>query len=134
MTQQNTVRISDLMVSGVKTIDGLATVAQAMAAMKEYNVSSLVVDRRNSDDELGVITVTDIAREVVATNRAAERVNVYEIMSKPVLTVRGQMQARYAARLLVHFGVSRTLVVDDAGNPMGIVTLRDMVMGLAPAQ
>ena len=131
MTQQYTTRISELMVSGVKTIDGLATVAEAMAEMKRHNVSSLVVDRRHSEDELGVITVRDIAREVVATNRAPERVNVYEIMSKPVLTVRAHMQARYAARLLVRFGVSRTLVVDDEGNPVGIVTLRDMVMGLA---
>lgn len=132
MTQQYTVRISDLMVSGVKTIDGLATISEAMSAMKEHNVSSLVVDRRHGDDELGVITVRDIAREVIATNRSPDRVNVYEIMSKPVLTVRAQMQARYAARLLVHFGISRTLVVDDEGNPLGIVTLRDMVMGLAP--
>ena len=131
MSENKIVRVSDLMVSGVRTIDGLATVNEAMTAMKQFGVSSLVVNRRHDDDELGVVTVTDIAREVIATNRSPDRVNVYEIMSKPVLTVRLQMQARYAARLLVHFGISRTLVVDDAGNPEGIVTLRDMVMGLA---
>ncbi len=133
MSEKRIVRVSDLMVSGVQTIDGLATVAEAMSAMKQHGVSSLVVDRRHGDDELGVVTVTDIAREVISTNRAPDRVNVYEIMSKPVLTVRPRMQARYAARLLVHFGISRTLVVDDAGNPQGILTLRDMVMGLAEA-
>ena len=131
MSENKIVRVSDLMVSGVRTIDGFATVNEAMTAMKQYGVSSLVVNRRHDDDELGVVTVTDIAREVIATNRSPDRVNVYEIMSKPVLTVRSRMQARYAARLLVHFGVSRTLVVDDAGNPEGIVTLRDMVMGMA---
>ena len=131
MSEKRIVRVSDLMVSGVQTIDGLATVAEAMSAMKQHGVSSLVVDRRHDDDELGVVTVTDIAREVISTNRAPDRVNVYEIMSKPVLTVRPRMQAQYAARLLVHFGVSRTLVVDEAGNPQGILTLRDMVMGLA---
>ena len=131
MSENKIVRVSDLMVSGVRTIDGLATVNEAMTAMKQFGVSSLVVNRRHDDDELGVVTVTDIAREVIATNRSPDRVNVYEIMSKPVLTVRSRMQARYAARLLVHFGISRTLVVDDAGNPEGILTLRDMVMGLA---
>ena len=131
MSENKIVRVSDLMVSGIRTIDGLATVNEAMTAMKQFGVSSLVVNRRHDDDELGVVTVTDIAREVIATNRSPDRVNVYEIMSKPVLTVRLQMQARYAARLLVHFGISRTLVVDDAGNPEGIITLRDMVMGLA---
>ncbi len=131
MSENKIVRVSDLMVSGVRTIDGFATVNEAMTAMKQFGVSSLVVNRRHDDDELGVVTVTDIAREVIATNRSPDRVNVYEIMSKPVLTVRSRMQARYAARLLVHFGVSRTLVVDEAGNPEGIVTLRDMVMGMA---
>ena len=131
MSENKIVRVSDLMVSGVRTIDGFATVNEAMTAMKQFGVSSLVVNRRHDDDELGVVTVTDIAREVIATNRSPDRVNVYEIMSKPVLTVRSRMQARYAARLLVHFGISRTLVVDEAGNPEGIVTLRDMVMGMA---
>ena len=133
MTEQNAVRVADLMVRGVVSIGGLATVAEAMTEMKRHSVSSLVVNRRHDDDELGLLTVTDIAREVIAPDRAPERVNVYEVMSKPVLTVRAPMLARYAVRLLVTFGVSRTLVVDDAGNPLGIATLRDMVMGLAGA-
>ena len=55
------------------------------------------------------------AREVIARDRAPERVNVYEVMAKPALTVRSGMLARYAVRLLVRFRVSRALVVDDAG-------------------
>ena len=85
----------------VHTIDGLATVSQAMALMHRHQVASLVVPRRDEDDEMGVVLVSDIAREVIARNRAPERVNVYEIMSKPVLTLASEMQARYAVRLLV---------------------------------
>ncbi len=126
------IRVSDLMGSEVHTIDGLATAAQAMATMKQLHISSLVVTRRHDDDELGVVTVTDLAREVVTHDRAPERVNVYEIMTKPALTVRSEMLARYAVRLLVRFGVSRALVVDDDGAPRGLVTLRDLVLGLTP--
>ena len=126
------VRVSDLMGAEVHTIDGLATVAEAMAAMKRLQISSLVVNRRDDDDELGLVTVSDLAREVVTRDRAPDRVNVYEIMSKPALTVRSGMLARYAVRLLVQFGVSRALVVDDAGAPCGLVTLRDLVLGLTP--
>ena len=39
------------------------------------------------------------------------------------------MQARYAVRLLVRFGVSRAVVVDHDRNPVGIATLRDLVLG-----
>ncbi len=127
------IRVADVMGTEVHTIGGLATAAEAMAAMKRLQISSLVVNRRDGDDELGVITVTDIARQVITPNRAPERVNVYEIMSKPALTVRSGMLARYAVRLLVQFGVSRALVIDDEGAPQGLVTLRDLVLGLSAA-
>ena len=121
--------MSDVMGTEVHVVDGLATVADAMTTMQRLGISSLIVNRRHDDDELGLITVSDIAREVIAHNRAAERVNVYEIMSKPALAVRSGMLARYAVRLLVQFGVSRALVVDDDGAPLGLVTLRDLVLG-----
>ena len=135
MTDQSnnaTIRVSDLMGTQVHTIDGLATVSEAMATMKRLQISSLVVNRRDDDDELGLITVSDVAREVTTRDRAPERVNVYEIMSKPALAVRSGMLARYAVRLLVEFRVSRALVVDEGGAPLGLVSLRDLVLGLTP--
>lgn len=132
MSERRPVRVSDVMVTNLHAIDGLATVAEAMAAMKQHQVSSLAVNRRYQDDELGLVTVRDIAREVIARNRAPERVNIYEIMSKPVLTVPTEMLARYAVRLLVRFAISRALVVDQDRNPLGMVTIRDLVIGLTP--
>ena len=132
MTQRRPVRVSDVMVTNLHTIEGLATVAEAMAAMRQHQVSSLAVNRRDQDDEPGIVTVRDIAREVIARNRAPERVNVYEIMAKPVLTVPSEMIARYAVRLLVRFAISRALVVDHDRNPLGMVTIRDLVIGLTP--
>ena len=126
------IRVLDVMGAQLHTIDGLATAAEAMATMQRLQISSLVVTRRHDDDELGLITVSDLAREVITPDRAPDRVNVYEIMSKPALTVRSSMLARYAVRLLVRFGVSRALVVDEAGAPRGLVTLRDLVLGLTP--
>lgn len=132
MSERRPVRVGDVMVTNLHTIDGLATVAEAMVAMRQHQVSSLAVNRRYQDDELGVVTVRDIAREVIARNRSPERVNVYEIMSKPVLTVPTEMLARYAVRLLVRFAISRALVVDHDRNPLGMVTIRDLVIGLTP--
>jgi predicted transcriptional regulator len=122
------VRVGDVMSPTVRKVALTATVAEALAAMRDAGVSSLVVERRDPDDEFGLIVVTDIAREVIAKDRAAERVNVYEVMSKPVLTVPVDMQSKYAVRLLVRFNLSRALVVDDNRAPVGIVTLRDLVL------
>ena len=76
--------------------------------------------------------LTDIAREVVAKDRSAERVNVYEIMSKPVVALPVDMKLRYAIRLLARFELSRALVVDHRREPVGLVTLREMVLRHAP--
>ena len=128
MSEKRTIRVGDVMGSKLYTIDRLATVAEAMTLMKQYEVSSLAVDRRDDDDEFGLLVVADIAREVIAQNRAPERVNVYEIMSKPVLTLPSAMLARYAVRMLVRFELSRAVVVDYERNPLGMVTLRDLVL------
>jgi predicted transcriptional regulator len=128
MSKQENIQVADAMSPSVKTISGMATVAEAVAIMRDAGVSSLVVERRDAADEFGLLVVSDIAREVIAKNRALERVNVYEIMAKPVLSLPSEMQIKYATRLLVNFGLSRALVIDHDRRPCGIVTLRDLVL------
>lgn len=129
MTEKKFVRVSDVMTPEVKTIGRVATVAEAIELIRSAKVASLIVERHDESDEFGMLTIRDIAREVVATDRAAERTSVYEIMTKPVLTVAAEMNIKYAVRLLVRYSLSRALVVDHERNPVGIVTLRDMVLG-----
>ncbi|HEY9080583.1 CBS domain-containing protein [Magnetovibrio sp.] len=128
MSEKSYVKVEDLMSTTIATIDATATVQEAVVRMRDAGVSSLVAERRDASDEYGLVVVSDIAKHVIAENRSPERVNVYEIMSKPVLTVPKDMNIRYAVRLLVQFGLSRGLVVDEHRAPVGIVTLRDMVL------
>ena len=107
-------------------IDGMATVHEALELMRENDVYSLVVERRRPGDEYGMVVVSDIANKVIAHNRSPDRVNIYEIMSKPVLTVSADMEIKYAIRLLGRFGLSRGVVV-DGNEAVGFVTLTDMV-------
>ena len=128
MSGDKPLRVADLMSADVHSVDGLATVAEAMALMHRHTISSLVVNRRDSDDEFGLLVVSDIAAQVIAANRAPERMHVYEVMSKPVLTLPSDMLARYATRLLVRLGLSRAIVVDHDRNLLGMATLRDLVL------
>ena len=129
MSAKSELRVGDVMVTEIISINGLATVSDAMALMRQHNINSLVVNRRDTDDEIGLVLVSDIARRVIAPNRSPDRVNVYEIMSKPVWTLPPDMLARYAVRLLARFELSRAVVVDQDRNPIGIVTLRDLTLG-----
>ena len=129
MSEKSEARVEGAMITGLYSIDGLATVGEAMQMMNQHHVSSLVVERRDGDDEVGLVEVADIAKEVIGKNRAPDRVSVYEVMTKPVVTLPPGMLVRYAVRLLTRHGLSRAVVVDDARNAVGMVTLRDLVLG-----
>ncbi len=131
MTISLYIRVSEVMTTDIRTIDPMSAVSDAMVEMTNSNVSSLIIDRRDDKDEYGMIVIADIAREVISQNRAPERVNVYEIMSKPTLTMDKDMDIKYAIRLLSNFGVSRGLVLDHERKLVGLVTLRDMVLAYA---
>ena len=128
---QDVRRVQDVMVRKLHVIDGLATIGEAIAMMKQHDVSSLVVARRDTDDEVGLVEVVDLAQPL-ADDRPPDRVHVYEVMSKPVVTLPPGMVARYAVRLLSEQGLSRSVVVDEKRDAVGIVTLRDLVLGSVP--
>ncbi|NND59461.1 MAG: CBS domain-containing protein [Gammaproteobacteria bacterium] len=117
--------VTDVMQSSFVVIDGMATVRDALLQMHEANSDVLIVDKRTDDDEHGIVLLTDIVSAVLAPNRAPERVHVYEIMSKPVVTVHSGMSVKNCARLFANIGVSAAPVLRD-GAIAGIVTYREL--------
>ena len=113
MTVQNWGPVRNCMRTDVTEIDGGMDVLSALKIMKKVGDTSLIVKRRDEQDEFGMLLFSDIAKHVIAKNRAPERVSVYEIMAKPCLTVRPDMEIRYCARLFENFGISHAPVVED---------------------
>ena len=105
--------VRDCMRKDVTEVDGKLDVLSALQIMKDVGATSLIVKRRDENDEIGMLLFSDIAKQVIAKDRAPERVNVYEIMAKPVLTVRPDMEIRYCARMFENFGISHAPVVED---------------------
>ena len=127
MNERKIIRVRDVMKSEFDVVDGLITVAEALRAMKHTDTKLLLVDKRNPEDEFGMVLLSDIARKVLAKDKSPERVNIYEIMTKPVMTVDPGMDIRYCARLFDRFGLSRAPVIED-GMLIGIISFTDMVL------
>ena len=127
MSERKLVRVRDVMDPKVDMIDGMATVAEALKILKRGSTQCLIVNKRHGDDEYGILLVSDIARHVLARNRAPERVNVYEVMAKPVIAVDPLMDIRYCARLFGRFELSRAPVI-DGGRVVGVVSFTELVL------
>jgi predicted transcriptional regulator len=127
MTQKNIVRVKDVMKQDFDVIDGMTTVSEALKKMKHVDTKTLIVNKRHDDDEYGVVLISDIAKQVLAKDRAPERVNVYEVMAKPAISVDPEMDIRYCARLFENFGLSRAPVI-ECGKMVGIISFTDMVL------
>ncbi|MEA3410345.1 MAG: CBS domain-containing protein [Pseudomonadota bacterium] len=127
MSEVYRIPVGEVMTDRYETVDGMMAVVDGLRKMKRMKAEALIVDRRHEGDEYGIVLLSDIARKVLAQDRAADRVNIYEIMSKPVITVDSHMDIRYCARLFDRFGLSYAPVVTN-GNLVGIVGYADMVL------
>ena len=121
------VRVREVMKSDVDIVDGMHTVAEALRNMKNVETRTLIVDKRHADDEYGVVMFRDIAKRVLAPDLSPKRINVYEIMSKPVISVDPQMDVRYCIKLFDRFGISRAPVIEN-GKIIGLVSYTDIVL------
>lgn len=121
------IRVRDVMKTDFGTIDGVATVAEALKQMKMLKTAVLIVNKRHESDEYGMLTSGDIARHVLAKDRAPDRVNVYEIMNKPVISVHPDMDIRYCSRLFANYNLVRAPVVENK-KVIGMVSPNSLVL------
>jgi len=127
MSERTVIRVRDVMKHNFDMVDGMLSVRELLQKMQHEETKCVLIDKRHDDDEYGIVLISDIARQVLARDRAPERVNVYEIMTKPVVTVGPHMDIRYCARMFEKFSLSRA-PVEDGGKLIGIISLTDMVL------
>ena len=127
MSKREIVRVRDVMQIRFDMVVGLDTVSDALKNAKHLETKCLIVDKRHDDDEYGMVLLSDIAKKVLAQDKAPERVNIYEIMSKPVISVDPDMDIRYCARLFENFGLARAPVIEN-GKVIGVVGYTDIVL------
>ena len=121
-----TMLVSQIMMPNFKKINGITRVAEALKMMKEEGINAMLIESRDESDVFGILTLKDIARKVISQRRKLRETHVYEIMSKPVLSVPASMPVPYAARLLTNFNVSYAMVIEN-NQVVGMVSLNGIV-------
>lgn len=121
------IQVKDVMKHHVDFVDGMKTVKEALHEMQHIETKTLIVNKRHDYDEWGIVVLADIAQKVLAVDKSIERTNVYEVMTKPAITIRQDMDIRYCARMFERLGLSRAPVVKH-GKIIGIVSYTDMVL------
>ena len=101
--------VKEIMRTEVVTIRATASIREAMQTMRTHKVKSLVVDRKDSHDAYGIITYTTILRTIVAEEGDIDLINVYDVCTKPVISVHAEMDVRHVARLMIPPRCSATM-------------------------
>ncbi len=127
MTSKSIVRVRDVMKPEFDMVEGVDTIATILRNCRHPDTKCFIVNVRHEDDEYGIVLLSDIAKQVLAKDKSPERVNVYEIMSKPVIAVDPEMDIRYCTRLFENFGLARAPVVEDR-KVIGVVGYTDIVL------
>lgn len=123
----NIIRVKDVMKTTFASIEGTATISDALKLMKSAKTAVLIIHKRHTDDEIGMLTSADIARHVLAKDRSPCRVNVYEIMTCPVIQVHPEMDIRLCSRLFSTYNLVRAPVVEN-DIVLGVVSPNSLVL------
>lgn len=118
-------KAADIMTNDVATIRSSATVSEAVKLMRARDWRALIVERRHPQDAYGIITNSDIISKVIAYGKNPSKVRVYEIMTKPCITVNPDLGVEYIARLFADNHLLQAPVIQ--GELIGIISASDII-------
>lgn len=117
--------------SEVVSIDGTASVFDAIKLMADRGIGSLVV--QHGPQLLGIITERDYARKVILKGRSAETTEVREVMTPDVITATRGQTVNECMTVMTEQRLRHLPVVED-GKVIGIVSIGDLVNAIISDQ
>ena len=126
----NITKAKDLMQTDVKTVHKEVKLLAATKMMRDFNVSSLVVESENDGDAFGIITRKDIVEAIVMDPTGGLSLVVDDVMTKPAFTVSAGLSISNCHQMMRMVGVRRLPVVDGA-KLVGILSNADVFAKLA---
>jgi len=116
-------KVEDVMVKEVITIDENATVKEAADVMNKFEIGCLIAVRKGK--AMGIMTERDLLKRVIAEAKEANKTKVKNIMSSPLVVVEPSMDLEEAVRLMFQMKIKKLAVIDGK-RLVGLVSLTDI--------
>lgn len=116
-------KVDDVMVKEVITIDENSTVKEAAEVMNKFEIGCLIAVRNGK--AMGIITERDLLKRVVAEAKDVTKTKVKNIMSSPLVVVEPSMELEEAVNLMFQMKIKKLAVVDGK-RLVGLISLTDI--------
>ena len=117
--------VSELMTREVKFIRNDISLLDAIWKMKEFHVSSLVVESSDKADGFGIITQKDIINKLIDAQPGEQHTLVGDIMTRPAVTVPPSMNVLSSVKLMKRLNIRR-VPVTAGSEVIGILSNTDI--------
>ncbi|MFQ5450616.1 MAG: cyclic nucleotide-binding/CBS domain-containing protein [Nitrospinaceae bacterium] len=116
--------IGDYMTSPVLGIDSQSSVQEAAKFMHDKKVGSLLVKEKG--EFVGIVTETDLTRQVLAQGLNPESTTVASVMKAPISTLDRARRVEEANTFMAQKKI-RHLGVTENGQIVGMISVKDLV-------
>jgi len=121
-------RVKDVMVTNLITIEAETTVKKAAELMDKHDIGCLIVV--SYGNPIGIVTERDMLKRILLQKRDIAKTRVGNIMSAPLIATTPQTDIRDAIRLMNERRIKKLPVVEE-GELVGLVSLTDVMRSLA---
>jgi CBS domain-containing protein len=116
-------KVGDVMVKEVVTIDENFSVREAADIMNKFEIGCLIGVRRGK--AMGILTERDVLKRVVAEGKDASKIRVKDVMTSPLVVAEPSMDLAEAVKLMFQMKIKKLPVVDEK-RLVGLVSLTDI--------
>lgn len=120
--------VKDWMKDLVVYIDPDESVCTALEKMRHRYISSLIVNKSETNPEYGIITSIDIVDKIVAQQRDPSKTKVRDIMNSPLITVETTMLLPECAAKMKEARIHHLPVVNENGVIVGMISSTDFLI------
>ncbi|MFP4438873.1 MAG: cyclic nucleotide-binding/CBS domain-containing protein [Chloroflexaceae bacterium] len=116
--------VGAIMTREIVTVPATCSVAYATHIMRQKGITSVIVEP-DDGGEWGIMTMRDVLKHIIGTDRSPEEVTLGTIASRPLIYVTPDTSLRDCSRLMIDSNIRR-LVIKAERQPVGIISDTDV--------